>query len=136
MRHRLDAMLVLTALVAGPACASTGPAPDREFTSRDVLTYEQIQEVRATNAYEVVERLKSHWLRSTTPTSPGTPDSRSSPVMVYLDNQRLGYIDQLRRIEVAAIEYIQYFAPADASTRWGFGNAGGAILVVTQPPGP
>lgn len=136
MRHRLDAVIALAALVAGPGCASTGQSSDQEFISRDVLTYAQIQEARATNAYEVVERLKSHWLRSTTPTSPGNTSTRTSPVMVYLDNQRLGYVDQLRRIEVAAIDYIQYFSPAEASARWGYGNAGGAILVITQPPGP
>ncbi|MDX1674563.1 MAG: Plug domain-containing protein [Longimicrobiales bacterium] len=104
--------------------------------SRDVLTQQQIQEVRATNAYEAVERLKAHWLRSTTPTSPLNQQRRTMRVMVYLDGQRVGYVDQLRRVEVAAIKYIQYYTPAEASARWGFGNGGGAILVVTQPSGP
>lgn len=136
MRSRIVTVPVLLTLAAGSGCASTEQASDREFVSRDVLTYQQIDEVRATNAYEAVERLKSHWLRSTTPTSPVSQQAGTIPVMVYLDNQRMGYVDQLRRIEVAAIDYIRYFSPAEAAARWGFGNAGGAILVVTQPGGP
>lgn len=134
MHVHLPRLLLLTAVLTA-GCAS-GQRSDRDFYSRDILTADQIRTTGATDAYEAVARLKSHWLRSVTPTSPGNQESRTSPVMAYLDNQRLGGVDQLRRVEVAAIEYIRYFPPAEAASRWGFGNSGGAILVSTQPLEP
>lgn len=136
MPSKTAVVLLFAALGAGLACASTGQTSDGEFMSRNVITREQIQEVRATNAYEAVERLKSHWLRSVTPTSPNNLERRTHPVTVYQDGHRLGSVGQLRRIEVAAIEHIRYFSPAEASARWGRGNSGGAIQVITQPGGP
>ena len=136
MPSKITVVPLLAVLSTGLACASTGQTSDGEFFSRNVITRQQIQEVRATNAYEVVERLKSHWLRSVTPTSPNNLEQRTHPVSVYQDGQRLGYVGQLRRIEVAAIDHIRYFSPAEASARWGRGNSGGAIQVITQPGGP
>lgn len=136
MPSKVAVVPLLAALGAGLACASTGQTSDGEFISRNVITSAQIQGARATNAYEVVERLKSHWLRSVTPTSPNNLERRTHPVTVYQDGHRLGSVSQLRRIEVTAIDHIRYFSPAEASARWGRGNSGGAILVVTRPGGP
>lgn len=136
MRVRPMALLLIP-LLASLACASTQNGSDGDFVSRNVLTLEQINSVRATNAFEVVERLKSHWLRvrgrSQPPTSAGTPQFEENPVLVYMDDQRLGTVDQLRRIEIAVVQYIRYYSPAEASSRWGFNHGGGVIYVSTQP---
>lgn len=124
---------LIAALLLAAGCASAERDSSDDFYSRSILTAEQLRGVGVVDAYDAVARLKSHWLRSVTPTSPNDMQSRTSPVMVYLDGQRLGGVNQLRRIEIAVVEYIQYFTPAEASSRWGFGNAGGAILVSTQP---
>jgi hypothetical protein len=135
MRSPRYPLLFAAVLLAG--CASTAEDSDTEFVSRDILTLEQITEVRATNGYEAVQRLKSHWLRtrgsSQMPAAEGMPQFRENPVLVYLDDQRLGGVDQLRRIEIAAIQYIQYFSPAEASSRWGMNHGGGVIYVSTRP---
>lgn len=136
MRTLRSRALLATMLLAAAGCGSTQERESEDFYSRNVITAEQIHETRATNAYEAVDRLKSHWLRSTTPTSPYNLEDRTAPVNVYIDNQRVGGVEQLRRVEAAAIEYIQFFPPAEAAARWGFGNAGGAILVATRPAGP
>lgn len=118
------------------ACSSTEPRTDREFRSRDLLTHQQIEDVRASNAYDVVQRLKSHWLqprgRSQMPSAPGTPQFQENPVRVYMDGQRIGTVEQLRRIEITVIRRIRYYSPAEASARWGFNHGGGAIEVLTR----
>ncbi|MFW5951024.1 MAG: hypothetical protein ACOCVZ_02795 [Gemmatimonadota bacterium] len=121
----------------GSACSTAEPRPDREFLSPDLLTRQQIDEVRRSNAYDVVQRLKSHWLqprgRSHLPPAAGTPQFEENPILVYMDGQRPGSIEQLQRIEIAVIQSIRYFSPADASARWGFNHGGGAIEVLTRP---
>ncbi|MFW6205787.1 MAG: hypothetical protein ACOC5I_00980 [Gemmatimonadota bacterium] len=137
MRSGTVVILLATALTVSSACASSGERTDREFHSRDMLTLDEIRSVRATNAYEVVERLKSHWLRirGTTqlPGSDAIPQFRENPVLVYVDDQRLGRVEQLRQIEISAVQYIRYFEPAEASARWGFNHGGGVIFVSTRP---
>ena len=132
MRSVLFPVLLLS------ACATSGVNhPTKTFTARDVLTPNQIERVRATNAYDAVERLRSNWLRlrGTTqlPASGGGVYVRENPILVYLDSQKLGGIEQLRMIEIAAVEYIRFFPPADASARWGFNHGGGVIFVSTMP---
>lgn len=137
MRTTFESLLVATLLLAAAGCATSGERSDDEFRSRDVLTLEQINSVRATNAYEAVERLKSQWLRTRgsaqLPTADGQPQFDENEVLVYLDDQRLGGVQNLRGIEIAAVRYIQYYSPAQASARWGFNHGGGVIFVSTQP---
>jgi hypothetical protein len=140
MRTPLRVLTVAASITLAVGCASAGESPasdDAEFISRNLLTAQQIEETRATNAYEAVERLKSHWLRtkgrSQMPSAPGVPQFEENPVLAYLDDQRLGTVDQLRRVEIAAVQYIQYFSPAEASSRWGFNHGGGVIFVSTRP---
>lgn len=136
MRTAFESLLVATVLVATLACAAN-QGSDGGFRSRDVLTLEQINSVRATNAYQAVERLKSQWLRtrgsSQLPAAEGQPQFTENEVLVYLDDQRLGGVENLRSIEIAAIQYIQYYSPSEAGARWGFNHGGGVIFVSTQP---
>ena len=54
-------------------------------------------------------------------------------VLVYIDDQKFGPVESLKRIEIAAVEYIRFYGPAEASSRWGFGHGGGVIFVSTRP---
>jgi hypothetical protein len=124
-------ILAAVVVLAG-ACASSGERSDRQYRSPNTLTYEQISEVRATNAYEVVERLRSQWLRRRGQTQlPGS--AGEFEVQVYLDDVRLGGVERLHEIGIAEIEYMRYFPPSEASSRWGFGHGAGAIVVSTRP---
>ena len=133
-------ILLVVALVGVAACASRGAdSTDRQVTSRQLLTREQLAGTHATNAYEAVQRLRSQWLqlRGSTqmPTQPGGMQTQQNPVWVYLDGQRMGPVDHLRAIEIAAVEYIRFFPPAEAGARWGFNHGGGVIYVSTRPGG-
>ena len=134
-RARVVLLMVVLSLGTGCAARTDGRTPPPQ--SREVLTREQIEQARATNAYEAVERLRSRWLRQrgTTqmPATGGGPQVRENPIAVYLDDQRLGTLEALRTIEVAAIRYIRFFTPVEAAARWGFNHGGGVIFVSTRP---
>ncbi len=123
--------VALVAACGGRATPKTGPLP-----SRDVITREQIARTHAVTALEAVERLRGHWLRLRGTTElPGESQARfaEAQVQVYLDDQKLGTIENLARIEMAAIEYIRFIPPAEASARYGFGHGAGVIFVSTRP---
>lgn len=112
------------------ACGPAGPPPAAEprFRDRTVLTHEELNRVAYANAYQAVETLRSNWLRTRGPSSPGNPGQ----VLVYLNNTRLGGVETLRGISPQEIVYIRYYDPASAAGRWGRDVANGVILVSTE----
>lgn len=121
-------ILVLSLVLT--ACSTAGERTTRApGSSRDVLTQEQLRAGGYTNALEAVRSLRSNWL-----TTRG-PDSFSSPgqVQVYLDNTRLGGVDQLQAINTAQIGYIRYYDGIAASGRWGLDHGHGVIFVSSLP---
>ena len=121
--------LVLASLIT--ACASTGAGGPR--VDRNLLTREQIQETNRQNAFEVVESLRSIWLRNRVPSSLTSADAQ---VQVYIDDNRLGTIETLRTINTAMIEYIRWFDGIAATGRWGLDHGAGVIYVSTRPLQP
>lgn len=113
--------------VAATACASAGGPAQR--TDRNVLTYEQIQETNKQNVYDVVESLRSNWLRSRGPTSLQGPNAEPQ---VYLDDTRLGNVSNLRSISTAPVRYIRWFDGIAATGRWGLDHGAGVIYVSTR----
>jgi hypothetical protein len=115
---------VFAGVVVLAACGSSSGAT-RPMSN--IITYEEIQQVTGLNAYEVVQQLRPHFLRmrgsrSLTGTRPEEP-------VVYVDNIRSGGLASLRDLRAAAIEEIRFIPAADATTRWGTGHMGGAILI-------
>lgn len=129
MRHAsralgLAGLLALAAACAPPKPTTTDVAPRSD---RNVLTAEQIQSQTFQNAYEVVEALRTNWLR------PRGTDSFQSPsvVIVYLDNVKLGGVETLRGLQLSNIQSIRHYDASSANARWGLGHASGAIQVLT-----
>jgi hypothetical protein len=119
-----------------------GTAPGvRSIPAHQIITAEEIEEVVAVDAYEAVDLLRPQWLvrRPGRVLGNSLPQTRT-PVggtltegfPVYLDDFRLGGVDQLRGLGVHRIESIQFVPAAVATTRWGVGNSYGAIQVVTK----
>lgn len=128
--HRL--LLLGFAAVTAAGCATTGGGGDRTFSNPNLLTRAQIEEVRATDAYEVVQRLRSRWLRAQGTTQ--LPNAAGDfQVQVYLDEVHQGGVSELRDIGYQEIQYIRYYPPQQASARWGFDHGAGAIMVSTRP---
>lgn len=81
-----------------------------------------------TNLYEVVQALRSNWLRVRTSTN---ATGKADALIVYLDNQRLGGPEEMRRIVPSSVASVRYFDSIAASARWGLDHGGGAIYVVS-----
>lgn len=140
-RTRVVSLLFATLAVL-PACASTsggggdstsgatrtvGAPGDRR--SRDLLTEADIQEAGVGSTYDIVQRLRPAWLRTR---SSGTTRSAPQYAIVYLDGTRIGGLEALRRVNSTDVQTIRYLSGPDATTRYGTGHEGGAILIDTK----
>lgn len=128
---------VVGALLLLGACASGGgaagapaaapqvrrPRQDQQLITRDVITGTQY-----TNMFDVIQAMRSNWLTVRT-TSGGSGPAPS--LVVYLDNQRIGGVDELRRILPSSVQQARYYDPIAASARWGMDHGAGAIYITT-----
>lgn len=122
-------MLSLISGVLGIAACATGsgrsaPAP------RDVLLADEIQGTSAVTAYDAVRQLRPEWLRRRGRSSIQNP--RAEVLVVYLDGVRFGGPEALRTITIGGVREIRYLDANDATTRFGTGHAGGALLIQTK----
>ena len=106
-----------------PAAAVRAPRQDQQLITRDVIVGTEY-----TNLFDVIQALRSNWLR---PKSAGDL-GKADVLQVYLDNQRVGGMEELRNIAPLSVLSVRYFDPIQASARWGLGHNAGAIYVLTQ----
>ena len=128
MRYLFWLSPALVALLLLTGCAATHSSGDSS-TDRNLLTREQIEEQTYRTAYELVDALRSNWLRTR-----GTDSFRSpTQVQVYVNDSRVGGVDALRTIATQDIAYIRYYDANAATARWGLDHGQGAIYVATGP---
>ena len=131
-RFTRASVLALVALAA--ACASSGGA--RTSGSLDRLSLEEIRGSGATNAYELVTRLRPQWLRVGPTGSISGREIRNQAVLVYLDGVRLGDVNSLRSVNATTITGMRYLDAIRAPTVLSdIRNEpiAGAILISTVP---
>ena len=118
--------------VAG-ACVRQGGTGAR-YRGSNVITAEEARETSANDAYEVVQLLRPMWLRPRA--APSLTNARGGYARIYVDNVPLaGGTRELRTVPAGDIREIRYISPADATTRFGTGHAGGVIMVLTRSGG-
>jgi hypothetical protein len=126
--------VLATTMVAFAACASGGGA-STALQNPNVISTEEIAASSASNAYEVIQRLRPNFLR-TRGAVHGTPGAANAVEMVdlvvYLNENRLGGSDQLRQVSTTDIREIRYFNSSEATTKWGTGHSAGAIQIVSR----
>jgi hypothetical protein len=131
----LSRRALVAAMVALTACASSGGGASSARQNPNVISMEEIVESSASNAYEVIQRLRPNFLR-TRGAVHGTPGATNAVEMVdlvvYLNENRLGGSDQLRQIATTDIKEIRYFNSSEATTKWGTGHSAGAIQIVSR----
>lgn len=123
-------------------CGAVATLP-RVRLSHQAISVEEIAKSGQTgNVYDLVHSLRPNWLNTRGLTlSEGaesiTVNGQSAIVQgaphlgVYLDNARLGSIDDLKTIPVAGITGVRFYEAGEASMRWGLNNSSGAIQVTT-----
>lgn len=107
---------------AAPAVAAR-PRQDQQLITRDVIVGTQY-----TNLFDVVQAMRPNWLRTR-----GSNDSANGDVLqVYLDNQRIGGINELRNIAPTSVLSLRYYDPIASAARWGMNHSAGVIFVLTS----
>lgn len=127
MGHFIPTALLALIALAATGCATTGAADDGR--SRNVITAEEIREVQALTAYDAVQRLRPAFLRRG---RVNLQDDTVTYPIVYLDDLRMGPVDELRRIRAAEVVRIEYLSGSDATMRFGTGHSGGALIVTSR----
>ena len=131
-------MSIITATGFVTACASgsggTG-APKTQESSRDRVTSAEIAATPGTSAYDLVFKLRPHWLRAGSTGSIGGGTVTNQVTLVYLDGSKIGTIEALRSITSAGIktmEWIQASRAAVVLSDIGNDPIAGAISIKTR----
>ena len=126
---RAAAALVLALALAACSSAPAGSAPAAPRSSRDLITREQIEALNATDAYEVVQRIRSEYLRGR-----GSASINRGPdlAVVYIDGVKRGGPEALKGFRTTEIQEIRFISGTDATTRYGTDHGGGAIELKTR----
>jgi hypothetical protein len=122
-------------LMAIAACASSGAVGATARTSADKITRSEIYASSATNAYELISRLRPNWLRPGATGSIGGGVVLSQAILVYLNNQRLEDLNALKTISVDGLESAQWIDASRVQTVLNdvpSGAVAGAIVLKTR----
>lgn len=118
-------ILLLLALLAG--CG--GNAAGASGTRSDMIVLADVNAGSFANVFDLLQAMKPNWLRARSPNSFQSPGY----VQVYLDDVRLGGVENLRSIATQGVQYIRWYDPITASSRWGLNHEQGAIVVSMRP---
>jgi hypothetical protein len=113
-------------------CASTQQTGSTASTRRNpnLITAEEITGASSKDAFEAVQLLRPQWLRTRGVSSPTSLEAIE--VAVYVNGSRYGSVENLRGVPAANVIEIRYLSATDATTLYGTGNLGGAIMVKTK----
>ncbi|HEV8364330.1 MAG TPA: hypothetical protein VGQ52_12485 [Gemmatimonadaceae bacterium] len=128
----LTALLTVTAACSGGssgAPAGAAPSPSQQ-TRRDanIITRAEIEQATwATNAFDLVQRLRPSFMRAS-----GTTGVSGAPrtAMVRLNDQDMGDFGALRQIQPSSVQEIRYYSAPDATAKFG-GLRGRPVIHVT-----
>ena len=138
MRARVLMAAVLIAV--SPGCSSSGSsssatgAPRAPSRQQDVITAAEIAEraADASNALQVVQKLRPQMLTTRGRFSPADSSDAGARPRVVVDGVAIGQVENLVNVNAISVMEIRYISATDATTRFGTGYVGGAILVTTK----
>lgn len=117
---RLPLLTLLLAAATLAACATGGSGnDDGPRGSRDHIVRAELESLSQLNAFQAVERLRPNWLRSRVGRTPEA----------IIDGSPSSSLGVLRSIRATDVEEMRFLSASDATTRYGTGYDGGAIVV-------
>lgn len=125
--HHSSRMTVVfaAALALGLAgCASSGGSGSvrPEGATSDRIVEAELVPLGQISPLRAIERLRPRWLRSR---------SGSDPIL-HVDGARRNSLRDLEAYQLSEIQQMEFMSASDATTRFGTGYDGGAILVTTK----
>ena len=129
---RISLPVALLACTLAGGCVTGGAGAGGTRSDREVITSEEIREYEGQyeNAYRLVQMRRAMWLN---PRGTATLASPEPPLpRVVLDGSPYGEIEALASLRLTEIEELRFMHASDATTRFGTGYPGGAILVRTR----
>lgn len=136
MRNLLLGVMALGVFGCGGGGTGTSAQPataSRTRGSSNVITESEIGASAYQNALEVVQNLRPQMLIPRAVGSDATGLSATSiPIIIYMDDVRLGEPSSLTNIPANRIKEIRFMNARDATTRYGTGHSSGVILVLTK----
>jgi hypothetical protein len=138
VRWLVNGVVVFTAACASAAPGTEGSEPGDVSpdvlqasvpvrSSPNVLTGEDVRAVDVGNLYDAVRRLRPQWLRARGSASLVSPEATQA--VVYVAGIRQGDPRALQNVNVDTVSRVEFIDSRDATTRFGTGHLGGAILV-------
>lgn len=122
-------LVLLLAACASATSSSGTEAGDAAQGSRNgPISAEMARSAGAANAYDLVQSLRSNWLRK----RGGETSNAPSEIIVYLDDTRMGGLETLRQIATTNVFMVEFVDARTAQFRWGPGHTNGVILVRTR----
>ena len=117
----------------GGSGASTAASPSGS-RQQDVISESEIvsRATDASNALQIVQKLRPQMLRSRGLVSPNDMTGEASMPKVYVDGVSYGAIESLANINAGQVKEIKFIKGPDATTTWGTGHMGGVILVTMK----
>jgi hypothetical protein len=122
--------LFLLLVLAG--CAAGGAAGTAGGSNPNVVSTEQLREIdpEGLTVLQVIERLRPNWLRPRGTTGFGA--SSASIPRAVVDGVPFGEVSDLSGMSAREAETLEFVSASDATTRFGTGYPGGAVLVRTR----
>lgn len=131
--------LVVAACAGGGTGASSTQEPATLRRDRNVITREELSTETVTNVYDAIRHLRPEMLtprggsQATQSITAGASASDAGQINVYLDGSKLsGGVNTLRDISLNGVKEIRYLNSVDATQRYGTGNTGGAIVILSR----
>jgi hypothetical protein len=124
---RRSGFLLGLALALGTACASAA-SPGAATSRGDSKTVSEDELAGAVhlNLYDYVAAERPRWLRAT-PTA-----GRTLPVVVFMDDTRLGDVQLLRTLTSSTVRMLRYFEASAAQQKFNGRDLGPVIQVITK----
>lgn len=124
--HPVAAFVALALVACTPPRLGPG-----EISRSEIITEEEVEASHGVTAYEVIQKVRANFLSYRGETSLNPRTSNPYPT-VYVDEQPYGPISALRNIPASDIALIRLYRAWEATTRFGTGNMGGVIAIITK----
>lgn len=132
MTKRASTIMVAVMFCTVSGCASGGGGTSGSRASPNRITYGEVAASNATNAYELISRVRPNWLREPPTASVSGGVIRSQTILVYVNRQRQESLDALKSISVADIDSAEWVDASRVQTLLSdvpSGSYTGAILI-------